>query len=151
MASSFFFLLMNIRSSLLVRILRSVCISLSSHFTPCMFFTPALDGVFYWNLNDSKSSRASRTLLSILVDPNNAVICIVSISPQMSNSSSSFSKPLGTVSSTSIVIAITVIFMFHNFLNSQGKSKYFSLYFVFFYFHSVVGCDGKVHYTASSL
>ena len=32
--------------------------------------------VFFWSLTDSESSQVSKTLLSILVDLNNAVICI---------------------------------------------------------------------------
>ena len=38
------------------------------------FFTPALADGFHWSLSDSKSLQVFRTLLSILVDLNNAVV-----------------------------------------------------------------------------
>ena len=44
--------------------------------------------VFQWSLSDSKSSQVSRTFLSILTDLNNAVLWMVSIRHQISNSSS---------------------------------------------------------------
>ena len=34
--------------------------------------------VFHWSVSDSKSPKASRTLLCILSDLNNAVVCMVS-------------------------------------------------------------------------
>ena len=42
-----------------------------------------------------KSTQLSRTLLSILADLNDAIVWMVSILPLISNSSSSFSTPLG--------------------------------------------------------
>ncbi len=74
--------------------------------------------VFHWSLSDSKSPQVSRTLLSILADLNNAVVWMVLIRPQISNSSSTRSKPLETVPSTPITVGITVAFMFNNFLCS---------------------------------
>ena len=47
--------------------------------------------------SDSKSPQDSRTLLSILVNPNNAVLCMVFTCPLISKSSSSFANPLRVV------------------------------------------------------
>ena len=66
------------------------------------------------------------------------------------NSPSPLIKPLGIVPSEQITIGITVTLMFHCFFSSLARSRYLS-FFVFFYFHSVVHRDGKVHYSADSL
>ena len=42
----------------------------------------------HWSLSDSKSPQVSRTLLSILVDLNNAEVWIVATRPVISKSSS---------------------------------------------------------------
>ena len=76
--------------------------------------------VFHWSLSDSKSPQVSRTLLSIFVDLNNAVVRMISICPLISKSFSLFTKVWGIVPSAPITIAITVTFMFHIFLFS-GK------------------------------
>ena len=77
--------------------------------------------VFPWSLSDSKSSRVSRTLLSILIDLNNAVIWTIS------NASIPLSKPLGSIPSASIIISVTVTFPLHRFLSTLA-----SLSFCFF-------------------
>ena len=41
-----------------------------------------------WSVSDGKSPQVSRTLLSILVDLNNAVVCMVSTRSLISKSSS---------------------------------------------------------------
>ena len=71
--------------------------------------------VFHSSLGDSKSPQVSRTLHSIQIDLNYAVVCIVSILPLISNTSSLFSKLLETVPSAPITIGITVTLIFHNF------------------------------------
>ena len=53
--------------------------------------------VFHWSLNDSKSPQVSRTLLSILVVINNAVVWKLSTRPPTSKSSRPFSNPLANV------------------------------------------------------
>ena len=72
--------------------------------------------VFRRSLNDSKSTQVSRTLLNILTDHSNAVARIVSICPPNFNSSSSLSKPPGTLPCVPITISITVSFIFHGSL-----------------------------------
>ena len=79
--------------------------------------------VFYWSLSASKSPRISRTLLSILADPNNAVICKVSIIPLIFNSSSVvvivvFYKHLKIVPRVPTAIGITVTIMFFFFFST---------------------------------
>ena len=71
--------------------------------------------VFHRSLSDSKSPQVSRTLLSILVVFNNAVVWMVSTRPPTSKSSSSFSNPLVTVPKAPITIGTIVTFMFHSF------------------------------------
>ena len=90
--------------------------------------------VFHKSLSDSKSPQISRTLLSILADLNNAVIWIVLILPQISNSAILFSKSLRANSSAPTKTDITVIFLFLSFFSSQARSKYLfilSLSFIF--------------------
>ena len=72
--------------------------------------------LFLWSLKDSKSPQVSKTLLSILVDLNNAVFSMVSIFFLIYNFSSIFSKPLETVSTIPTRIIITVNFTFNNSL-----------------------------------
>ena len=90
-----------------------IIIIIISSFYTSFFFTPALVGgpllEFEWQ------SQISRTLLSILVDFNNAVIWVVSILPLISCSSCIFSKPLWGVPCTPTAIGLTVTFMFHSF------------------------------------
>ena len=50
--------------------------------------------VFHWSLSNSKSPQVSRTLLSILAVPNNAVVWTVSTSPVIFKSSSPCTNPL---------------------------------------------------------
>ena len=73
--------------------------------------------VFHWSPSGSKFPQVSRTLLSILIDLNNAVIWMVSIRPLISNSFRTLTKPMGTVPSAPITIGTTVTLMFHSFYN----------------------------------
>ena len=59
----------------------------SYDFIPWDFSTPELAGCFHWNLSDSYSFQVSRTLLSILVDIDNAVVWIIWILSQISSCS----------------------------------------------------------------
>ena len=84
-----FFLLIIIRSSRLAEIRWSVCISKSSWILHT--------GVSWWSftrMSISESPRASRTLLSILVDLN-AVVWMVSIRPPISHSASPLYQAFG--------------------------------------------------------
>ena len=87
--------------------------------------------VFPWSPSNSKFSRI---LLSILVNFNTAVICMVSILPLISISFGLFTKPLGTVPSTSTINSITVILMFHSFFSSLARSKNLSVFLLSFIF-----------------
>ena len=107
--------------------------------------------VFLWNLSNSKSPRVSRTLLSILINLNNAVVLIVFISPPISNSSSPLSKPLEIVSTVPITIAITINLRFHIFFYFSGKVPVHVSLFVFFDFYFVISWDAKIPYTTRSL
>ena len=80
-----------------------------------------------------------RTLLSIRTDVNNSVVWIISIRSPIFNFSSRISKHLGIFPSAPITVGITVALMFHSFLNSLGRSKYFlfSLSLIF----TLIRCD----------
>ena len=80
--------------------------------------------VFHWSLSDSKSPSVYRTLLSILVDLNNAEFRIFSIHPLISNSSRVSFKIFGAVPSLPITISITVNPIFYSFFSSLQRSKY---------------------------
>ena len=84
--------------------------------------------VFHWSLSDSKSPQVSRTLLSILVVLNNAVVWMVSARPPTSKSSSPFNNPFVTVPKAPITIGIIVTFMFRSFSNSLARSRYLSFF-----------------------
>ena len=56
-----------------------------------------------------------QSLHSILIDPNNAVIQMVSVRPPISNSSTSLTKTLSIVPRARITIGITVTFLFYNY------------------------------------
>ena len=100
-------------------------------------------------MRDSKFPQVSRTLLSFLVDLNNAVVWMVSTCPLFSESSSPCTSPLVTVPSALITIDIIITVMFHSFFPVlwQGLGTYFL--FAFLKFYSVVSLNGKVHYSAA--
>ena len=84
--------------------------------------------VFHWRLSDSKSPLVSRTLQSILVVFNNAVVWMVSTRSPTSKSSRPFNNPLVTVPKAPITIGIIVTFIFNSFFNSLARSRYLSLF-----------------------
>ena len=100
--------------------------------------------IYHWSFSDSRFPQVSRTLLSILADLDNAVVCIladlnvvvwmVATRPLISNSSSPFINPLVTVSNAPITIGITVTFIFHSFFGSLARSRYLSFFSPFFSF-----------------
>ena len=71
--------------------------------------------VFHWSFNVSKSPQVSRTLLNILDDLNNAVVCMVSTCPFISKSPNSFTNTLVIVPTAHIINGITVTFIFQSF------------------------------------
>ena len=84
--------------------------------------------VFQFRLSDSKSPQVSRTLLSILVVFNNAMVWMVSTRPPTFKSSKPFNNPLVTVPKAPITIGIIVTFKFQSFFNSLASSRYLSLF-----------------------
>ena len=101
--------------------------------------------IFHWSLSDSKYPQVSGTLLCILADLNHAIVWMFSSCPVISKSSRPCTNPLVTVPRVLVINDITVSFMFHNFFNSQARSKYFYFFFAFFQLYSVVSRDSKVH------
>ena len=84
--------------------------------------------VLHWSLSDSKSSQASRTLLSILPDLSNVVVWMVFTCPLINKTSSPLSYPLGIIPSAPITVGITVTFMLYSFFSSLTRSRYLSLF-----------------------
>ena len=99
-------------------------------------------------MSDNKSPQVSRTLLSILVDFNNALDWMVLIRFPIYNFSSLLSKPLWTVPRAPITIRIIAILMFHSFLCSPARFKYLSFFFSLIF--TVVSREDKVRYAVSS-
>ena len=66
--------------------------------------------VFHWIMSNSKFSHVSRTLLSILVGLNDAVVWIASTHPLISKSSIIFSYPSVAVPRAPLTISIIVTF-----------------------------------------
>ena len=100
--------------------------------------------VLHGSLSDSKSPQISRTLLSILVVLNNAVVWMVSTRPPTTKSSSSFNNPLVTIPKATITIGIIVKFMFHRFFQFPSKVEEFIFHLLYFLFYCVVSWDSKV-------
>ena len=96
------------------------------------------------------SSQVSRTLLSILAYFNNALICMVSVCPLFSKSSSTRTSHLMTVSRTLITTGITVTFMFY-ILFSYQQGQVLIFLFAFSQFYYVVSRESNIHNSASSL
>ena len=90
--------------------------------------------VFHWSLSGSKSPQVSRIYLSFLADLYNAVFWMVSTRHYFTKSSSPCTKPSVNVLSTLITIGIAVSFMIHSFFSSLARSRYLSLFSLFFIF-----------------
>ena len=90
--------------------------------------------VIHWSLKDSKSPQVSRTRLRILAVLSNAVVWIVSTRAPTSKSSRPFNNPLAIVPNAPIIIGTIFTFMFHSFFNSLARSRYLSLFSLFFRF-----------------
>ena len=88
--------------------------------------------VFHWSGNDSNYLQISRTLLSILGDLNNAVVCGVSILSLIFQFFQFFCKPSETIPSATTTTSIRVTLMFHCFcccfFSSLARSKYLSIF-----------------------
>ena len=92
--------------------------------------------VSHKSLSDSKSHHVPRTFLSILVNHNNVVVCMISTRRFIFKSSIPSTNPLATVPSVSITIGITVTFTFHCFsVLEPGQDTY-----LYFHFPSVLPC-----------
>ena len=91
--------------------------------------------VFRWRLSDNKSLQAFRTLLSILVDLNSAVVWIIFTCALISKSSGPCINPLLTVPNALITYGITITFLFHSFYSSPARSRYLSLFLLSFSFN----------------
>ena len=104
---------------------------------------------FHWSLSDSKSPQISRTLLSTLVNLNNAGVW--SVSAPNSNAFRPFSINLETVPIAPVIIGITVTLMFYRFFSYLTMSKNLSIFSHLFYFHCAVCNNGKISKTANFL
>ena len=88
------------------------------YFTPSEFFTSMFAGELLMEL---EWQQVSRTLLSILANLNNSVVCMVLIFPLFPNCSNPLSNSLGTVLSAPPTCSTV-------FFSSLAKSKYFTLW-----------------------
>ena len=93
--------------------------------------------VFHRGLSDSKSSKVSKTLLSILADLDNAKVLIVLIHPLISKSSSPFSQPLETVPNAKLQKVLASPSCSIGFSLLWHGTSNFSL-FAFFDYHCMV-------------
>ena len=98
--------------------------------------------LFSWSSSTRKSPNVFGTPLCIVGGLDSAVIWIDSILRLKSNSANVLWSFLSAASAT----GFTVTFMFHVFFSSQARSEYFR----FFYFHTVVNLNSKIHQTGSS-
>ena len=107
--------------------------------------------VFPWSLSDSKSPQVSWTHLSILADPNNAVVWTVSTRPVIFKSSSPCTNPFGNFNKGTNYNWYRCHFHVPQFFQFSSKVQVLILLFTFFQFHSVVPADNRVPNSASSL
>ena len=95
------------------------------------------------SLSDGKSPQVFRTILSILLDMNNVVVCTVSTRLVISKSPSPCTNPSVTAL---IIVGISITFMFHIFFYFRAGSRYLFL----FQFYSLVRQGSKVNNYACS-
>ena len=109
--------------------------------------------MFHWSVSYSKSPQFSRTLLSIQVNLNNAIVWMVSTHPVISKSSSPFTNSSVPVPRAPITIGKIVTFIFHCFFCFFFFFQFEELIFIFafFQFYSVVSRDIKTWNSASPL
>ena len=115
-------------------------LDVSTCLTPSifLFFVPFVENYHYyyhnnfsisrshfWSLNNSKSLQVSWTLLSILADLNNGVVCWVLILHLILNSPRLLSKPLGTFLMALSTIGTTVTLLFLRFFQLSSKIEVF--------------------------
>ena len=107
--------------------------TLPYYFSPCEFFTSllvvdSLTGVLV-TTNYFRSPELSTVFSPILT-----MVWMVSILPQISNSSSLLSKPLETVPSTLTIIGITITLIHHSSFSFSSKVLVFVYLLDLFYF-----------------
>ena len=107
--------------------------------------------VYHWSLSDSKSPQVSKTLLSILVVLNNAIIWMVSTRPVISKSSSPCTNPFGHCTTSTNYNWYNRHFHVLQVFQFPCKVDVLIPLFAFIQFYSVVLRDSKVHSSASSL
>ena len=83
--------------------------------------------VFHWRLYN-KSRQVSRTLLSILVDLDGALVWTASTCSIISKSFSPWTNPLLTVLRAPITVDIMTTFILHSFFSSLARSMYLSFF-----------------------
>ena len=107
--------------------------------------------VFHWNLNDSKSSQVSRSLLSILTDLNNIVVLDGLHTSSYFQVRQSLYQSFGDCTKSTDYNLYRHHFHDSQFFQFSGKIEVLSFLFVFFQFYSLVSRDSKVLNSASSL
>ena len=87
--------------------------------------------VSQWSLNDSKSPKEIRSIISIMAVLKNVVVWIVASRPLISKSVSLFKNPLVPEPKEPKTIGIIVSFILHSFsIHEQGLGTYPSFPFL---------------------
>ena len=106
--------------------------------------------VFRWSLSSSKSTQVSRTLLSILADLSNLVVCFVYLSSDFQVFQSVY-KSFGDRSKCTNYNWYQRQFHVHNFFNTLAGSIYLSLFSALFQFYSVLYSHIHIHNTCGNI
>ena len=106
--------------------------------------------IFPLSLSDSKFIQLSRTLLSVLVKIRSAVVCTISILPQISNFPTLFSKFMEILPRAPTTIGIAITFMFNSFFSSLARFRNLSVVLLSFIFIPWVGWNGKIYWMTNS-
>ena len=101
--------------------------------------------VFYWRFSNGKSLQVSTFLLNILADLIKDIVCIVSILPLISNSSTHLSEFLGTVPSAPITIGLPLTSLTAFSVFKQGPRTCFSFTFFQFSLCSLLGRQSPLY------
>ena len=107
--------------------------------------------IFHWSLSDRTSPQYARTLLSILVDLNNAADCMVSTRTSISKLSSPFYEAIGNFPNALFIIDTTVTSMFRKFSISLAMFWYLLFFVCFLLFLLGICQGGKIYYPAGSI